>query len=120
MATSSNSTVNSSTTLQAVTTPSTSTVTLANDSAYQLTPIYTNPSDGNLVFGLRIQAMPRNSDRLVNITMATANRPDTVSNFYQGDASLWWLLADLSQFLDPLLDFQQGVQVRFSPAGLNR
>ncbi len=102
------------------TTTSPTSVTLSNDSAYQLTPIYTNPADGNLVFGLRIQYVPQDGDRLVNITMATAGRPDTLSSFYQGDPGLWWLMADLSQLVDPILDFQAGTQLRFSPTGLNR
>jgi hypothetical protein len=52
--------------------------------------------------------------------MATENRPDTISAFYQGDPALWWLIADLTQMVDPLLQFQMGTQLRFSPNGLNR
>lgn len=87
---------------------------------FQLTPIYTNPADGNLVFGLRIQYVQQLEDRLINVSMATAGRPDTISTWYQSDPALWWLINDLSQLVDPLLDFQPGVQVRFSPTGLNR
>ena len=114
------STHNSNTVLQSVPTPNSDTVSLATDSAYQLTPVYTNPEDGNLVFGLRIQLAPQDNDRLVTVTMATENRPDTISAFYQGDPALWWLIADLTQMVDPLLQFQMGTQLRFSPNGLNR
>ena len=100
--------------------PNADAIQLDSTSMFQQTPVYANPSDGNLVFGLRIQSVPQTGDRLAKVNMATAGRPDTISAFYQGTPALWWLLADLTQLVDPLLDFQSNTQVRFSPTGLNR
>ena len=95
------------------------TVQLASDSMFLSTPVYQLPGQP-IVFGLRIQSLPKSTDRLTQVTGALVNRSDLISSYFQGDQALWWLLADLSQIVDPLLEFTQGTNIRLSATGLNR
>lgn len=86
---------------------------------FQNTPIYQLAGQPP-VFGLRIQSVAKKTDRLTKVTGALADRSDLISSYFQGNQGLWWLLADLSGIVDPLLGFKQGTTVRLSPTGLNR
>lgn len=80
-------------------------------SMFSATPIYGIGND--IVFGLLNDAVvPDPSDELWVVPAAGVPRLDLLSDSFYGTPELWWVLAMVNSWLDPLVGLPQGTKMR--------
>lgn len=86
-------------------------IALSAYSAYTATPVY--DVSGEIVFGLRQDVVtPAATDSRYTVPTEFGGRPDLIANFFYSTPQLWWVLAEVNAFLDPLTDPAAGAVIR--------
>jgi hypothetical protein len=69
-------------------------------------------NDNNVGWWERIVIEKSSDDILFNIPLGFKGRPDLISHYFYGKASLFWLVMQYNNIIDPELELVEGKELR--------